>query len=113
MLLLVEGVALAAVGVGYAVLGDGAAGDHSSVLFSALSAVVAGIILIVLGWAVDGCRAWARTPAVVLNVFPLPVAATALQGGAWWVGVPLLVLAGTALYLFATPELRLMFRERA
>ncbi len=80
-------------------------------LFSALAAVVAGVVLVTLGRAVDGGRAWARTPSVVLNVFPLPVALTAFQGGAWWVGVPLLLLAGTALYLFATPELRERFRQ--
>ena len=113
VLLALEGLALTAVGVGYGVLGKGAHGDRTSVLFTAVSAVVAGIVLLVLGWAVDRARAWARTPAVVLNVFPLPVAATAFQGGAWWVGIPLVVLAGTALYLFATPELRLLFRESA
>lgn len=112
-LLVVEGLGLTAVGVAYGVLGKGAQGDRSSVLFTAVAAVLAGLVLLVLGWAIDSSRAWARTPAVVLNVFPLPVAATAFQGGAWEVGVPLVLLAGTALYLFATPELRLLFRERA
>lgn len=111
LLLAFEGLALTTVGIGYAVQGRGANGDRTSVLFSALSAVVGGIVLLTLGRAVERGRAWARTPAVVLNVFPLPVALTAFQGGAWWVGVPLLLLAGTALYLFATPELRERFRQ--
>lgn len=112
-LLALEGVALTAVGVGYAVPGESANGDRSALLFTAVSAVVGGLVLLLLGWAVDRARPWARTPAVVLNVFPLPVAATAFQGGVWEVGVPLVLLAGTALYLFATPELRSLFRERA
>lgn len=111
LLLAFEGLALTAVGIGYAVQGRGANGDRTSVLFGSLFAVVGGIVLLTLGNAVERGRAWARTPAVVLNVFPLPVALTAFQGGAWWVGVPLLLLAGTALYLFATPELRERFRQ--
>jgi hypothetical protein len=35
-----------------------------------------------------------------------------LKAGVWWVAVPLVVLAGSVLYLFATPELRETFRER-
>jgi hypothetical protein len=35
-----------------------------------------------------------------------------LNAGVWWVAVPLVVLAGSVLYLFATPELRETFRER-
>lgn len=111
LLLAVEGLALMAVGIGYGVQGRGANGDRTSVLFTAVSAVVAGIVLLGLGHAIDRGRAWARTPAVVLNVFPFPVALTAFQGGAWWVGVPLILLAGTALYLFSTPELRERFRQ--
>jgi hypothetical protein len=48
---------------------------------------------------------------VVLNLLPLPVAVGAFQGGAWWAGLPMLLLAGSVLYLFATPELRALFRE--
>ena len=49
----------------------------------------------------------------MLNVFPFPLALSMLNAGVWWVAVPLVVLAGSVLYLFATPELRETFRERA
>jgi hypothetical protein len=47
----------------------------------------------------------------VLNVLPLPIALGVLQAGAWWVGLPMLLLAGAVLYLFATPDLRQLFRQ--
>ena len=112
-LLAVEGVALVAVGVVYAVVSrsDDARTGHSPA--AALFAVLAGVVLLAAGPSGrPGARAGPAAPAVVLNVFPLPVALTALQGGAWYVALPLLLLPGTVLYLFATPDLREVFRER-
>ncbi len=112
-LLLLEGVSLTAVGVVYAIVSrsDGAA-DGQFALYAALFAVATGVVLALLARAVDRQRAWARAPAVVLNVLPMPVGLTALESGAWYAAIPLLLLPASVLYLFATPDLRELFRER-
>ena len=46
-------------------------------------------------------RAWARGPAIVLNMLLLPIGFTMAAGGLAWMGVPLMLLglAGAALLL--------------
>jgi hypothetical protein len=112
LLLLLEGAALSALGLGYGGYALSRSGDHLPAELAGVAALVAGVVLLVVGRAVGQGRGWARSPAVTLNIFPLPVAFQALAAGAWWVGVPLLLLAGSVLYLFATPSLRETFRER-
>ena len=140
LLLALEGVLLAAVGIGYGVTSLSEATDRGPAARAgaapggargagvrsrpaapagargegaAAAAVVTGGVLLLLARAVSRGRAWARSPAVVLNVFPFPLALAALDAGAWWVALPLVLLPGAVLYLFATPELRLLFRERS
>ncbi len=108
LLLALEGVALVGLGVEYAVVSH----DSSAALLAAGAAAVTGLVLLVLARAADRARRWARSPAVVLNVFPLPVGLTALQSGAVYVGLVLMLLPATVLYLFATPDLREVFRDR-
>jgi hypothetical protein len=110
-LLLVEGAALSVLGVGYGVHALNGTGDHTPALLAAVAALLTGIGLVLLGRGAGRERGWARSPAVVLNVFPLPLSLEAFRAGAWWIGLPLLVLPATVLYLFATPELRDTFRE--
>lgn len=112
LLLVLEGTALACLGLGYGGYALSRLGDHGAAALAGAAAVAAGAVLVLLGRAAGREKGWARSPAVTLNVFPLPVAVQALAAGAWWVGVPLLLLAGSVLYLFATPELRDTFRER-
>ena len=102
LLLALEGVALVAVGAADAVVG----GSSTAARVAAAFAVGYGLVLAGLGLALDRRRGWARSPAVVLNVFPLPIAAGAFQSGAWWAGLPLAALAGTALYLLFHQEVR-------
>ncbi|MDP9181937.1 MAG: hypothetical protein M3P04_04065 [Actinomycetota bacterium] len=111
LLLALEGVLLGALGIGYGVASLTDTSERAPAELAAAAAVLAGVVLLLLARAVDRERRWARSPAVVLNVFPLPVAVGVLQAGVWWVGVPMLLLAGSVLYLFATPELREAFRE--
>lgn len=111
VLLSVEAVALLLLGLGYGGYSLSQSGDHAPAVLAAAGAVVVGLVLGVLARAAGQGKAWARSPVVVLNVFPLPIAIDAFQGGAWWVGLPLVLLAGTVLYLLATPELRETFRE--
>ncbi len=110
-LLAVEGALLVALGVGYGVASLSDTSERAPAELAAGAAVVIGVVLLLLARGVDRRRGWSRSPAVVLNVFPLPIGLGVLQAGVWWVGVPLLLLAGSVLYLFATPDLREAFRE--
>ena len=56
--------------------------------------------------------AWARGPVVALQLLLAALAYTAFQAGQPLVGIPILVLVATELYLLATPEARLAFLER-
>ena len=111
LLLALEGVLLVALGVGYGVASLTDTSERAPAELAAVTAALMGVVLLLLARAVGRERRWARSPSVVLNVFPLPVAVGVLQAGVWWVGVPMLLLAGSVLYLFATPELREAFRE--
>lgn len=111
LLLAVEGVALLAVGIGYGIGGLSATHDKLPIELAALAAVVGGVLLLLLARGVLALKAWCRSPAIVLNIFPFPLALTQLQAGVWWVALPMAGLAGAVLYLFATPELRDAFRE--
>jgi hypothetical protein len=112
LLLAVEGVALTLVGIGYGLAGLSADGDTAAVELAAAGAVVGGLVLLALARVTDQVKPWSRSPVVVLNVFPFPLALSVLKAGAWWVAVPMVLLAGSVLYLHATPELRAAFRER-
>jgi predicted outer membrane lipoprotein len=112
LLLALEGLLLIGVGIAYAVVGASSGADTLPIELAAAFAVLTGLILLALARATDRERSWARSPAIVLNVFPFPLGLTLLQAGLWWVAVPMVLLAGTTLYLWATPELRETFRER-
>ena len=106
LLLLVEGLGLLALGVGSALQ------DRSrEAVLAALLAALTGLLLIGLARAADRGRGWSRSPAVVVNLFALPIGLSVVDAGEWPVGVGVLSLAVAVLYLFATPELRLAFRE--
>jgi hypothetical protein len=110
LLLAVEGVVLVVVGVTYGVVSVDATQAAPAEL-AAGAAVVTGALLLLLARAAAHGKRWARSPAVVLNIFPLPLALSAVQSDTWYVAVPMVLLAGSVLYLFATPELREAFRE--
>lgn len=109
LLLALEGVALLVLGAVYGLLTVSAAGAPALVV--AGSALLIGLLLLWLARAVSLGKRWARSPAVVINIFPLPLSLNALQSDQWWVAIPMLLLPGAVLYLFATPELRESFRE--
>jgi hypothetical protein len=60
-----------------------------------------------------GARPWARGPVVVLQIL-LGVLGytTAFDGGRPLIGLPVLALVATEIYLLATPEARLAYSER-
>jgi hypothetical protein len=98
-------------GLWYGVVSLGDRSERAPAELEAGAAVVTGLVLLLLARGVDRGKGWARSPAVVLNVFPLPIALTLFSAGLWYVSLLLVALSGTVLYLFATPTLRDTFRE--
>jgi hypothetical protein len=56
---------------------------------------------------------WARGPVIALQLFLAIAGATlAFSAGLPVIGLPILALVGTVLYLLAAPESRLAFEDR-
>ena len=111
VLVAVEGVALTLLGLGYGaagVLGDPF--DRAATLLEAAFAVLVGVLVVLVARGLARTAGWARSPAVVLQLLALPVGVGLVQGQVWYAAVPVLLLAGSVLYLLATPEARLAFR---
>lgn len=56
-------------------------------------------------------RRWARSPAVVAELVTLPAGWDLLQGGRWYLGVPLLAAAAGLLVLLFTPTVSAALTE--
>jgi hypothetical protein len=113
LLVAVEGVGLAALGVGYAVAGLlGRPEDRLATELAALIALAVGLALLPVARALRQERAWARSPVVTLNLFGLPVGYGLAQGRVWLAAVLVLGLSVGVLLLLASPGARLAFRER-
>ena len=87
-----------------------------------LPRAIAEVVFVALGAALLGAAAlglarvssWARGPVVVLQVLlGLLAFTTAFQAERPLIGLPVLLLAATVLYLLATPASRLAYVERA
>ena len=87
-----------------------------SLLRAIATVVFVGIFAAVLGVAAAGLwrlSPWARAPVIAVQVFAgLFGLVSTFQAGQPLIGVPILVLVATELYLLATPEARLAFMER-
>ncbi len=70
--------------------------------FAAIIAIVPGV----LGWALTRRRAWARGPAVVLELLVLAIGGYMISGGLAWLGVPVLVLGLLGVGLLVAPATR-------
>lgn len=113
-LVLGEGAALAALGVGYAVSGLlGHPEDRLGTVLAGLLALLCGAVLVAAGRALRAGSSWPWSPTVLAQLLTAVVAVGLLQGGVWQVGVPLLLLAAGVLYLLATPEARAVYRSQA
>ena len=112
LLVAVEGLALLVLGLVY-----GGAGvvrdpfDRTATLLEAGLAVLAGVLVLLVARGLSEVRGWARSPAVVVQLLALPVGYGLVQGRVWEAAVPVLLLAGSVLYLLMTAEARLAFRE--
>jgi hypothetical protein len=71
-------------------------------VMAALLTLVAGLGLLAVARGLHRRRRWARAPALVTQLLALPVGAGLVQGGRWYVGVPLIGWAlGVLILLFA------------
>lgn len=113
----VVGVEAAAIGVGALVL------LYLTLTSTAesLSRALAEVVVVAAGAAVLAAAAvglwrvsaWARGPVIVLQLLLAALAyTTAFEAGQPVIGLPVLALVATELYLLATPEARLAFFER-
>ncbi len=111
MLVAVEGAALTVLGGAYGVAGVlGEPFDRTATLLEAGFAVLLGVLVLLVARGLLQVRGWSRSPAVVLQLLALPVGVGLVQGEVWVAAVPVLLLAGSVLYLLATPQARLAFR---
>lgn len=113
-IVLAEGVALAATGVAYAASGLlGHPEDRLATVLAGLLGVLTALALLAAGRALRAARSWAWSLVVLVQLLVVVVAVGLLQGGVWPVGLPLLLVAGSVLYLLATPEARAVYRSQA
>lgn len=106
-----EGLALAVLGVGYAVSGLLASPeDRSGAVLLGAIALLVGVLLVPVGRALGRARSWAVSPTVVVQLLVVVVAVGLFQGGVLPVAVPLLAVAGAELYLLSTQESRAALR---
>jgi uncharacterized membrane protein YGL010W len=95
-----EGLLLVGIAVFYVVeLGIATATDVTGALVSAGLALLTAVGLLQVGRGLFRSRRWARSPALVTNLILVPVAVGLLQGGRWYVGLPLLAAAATVVIL--------------
>lgn len=108
----VQGAALVVLGAGYTVAGVvGDPFDRAATVLQGGFAVVAGLLVLLVARGLGQRRGWARSPAVVLQLLALPVGYGLLQGRVLYAAAPVLGLAVLVLYLLASPEARLTFRD--
>jgi hypothetical protein len=78
------------------------AGATGLTLFVVLVAALFGLFV----WALSGRRAWARGPAIVLELLLLPAGYSLLVSGLAIIGIPVLLLAGATVALLLAPATR-------
>jgi hypothetical protein len=113
----VVGIEAAAIGAGALVLlwltltrtADSLGRALAEVVLVGAGAVVLAVAAVGL-WRV---AAWARGPVIAVQLLLAALAyTTAFEAGQPLIGVPVLVLVATELYLLATPEARLAYFQR-
>jgi hypothetical protein len=80
-------------------------------VMAALLTLLAGLGLLAVARGLRRARRWARAPALVTQLLAVPVAVGLLQGGRWYVGVPLLLWALVVLALLFTPAVAEVLEE--
>ena len=112
LLVALQGALLVAGGLAYAVAG--LLGDPSDRLGAAVGALLIaglGALVLLVARALDRTRRWARSPAVVVQLFSLPVGFQLTQTRFWPAGAVALVLAVAVLLQLAAPDARVAFED--
>ncbi len=110
--LLLEGLALLVVSALLLDLGATRQPENRvGLLLQALLAAVAGVLLALSSRPLLRCRAWVRSPLVVVQLLILPVGVGLVQAQVWWAAAPVLALPLAVLVLLATPPARVPFQE--
>jgi hypothetical protein len=78
------------------------AGAAGLTVFVVLIAALFGLFV----WALAGRRAWARGPAIVLELLLLPAGYSLVTSGLAVIGIPVLLLAGATVALLLAPATR-------
>ena len=104
LLVLLQALGLAGVAVFYVVeLFVADAADRAGAVAAGIIALICGVGLLLVARGLAGARRWARSPALVIQLLAVPVAVGLLQGGRWYVGLPLLLWAIAVTVLLFTP----------
>jgi len=107
-----EGLLLVGICAFYLVeLAVATATDVARALVSGGLALLAALGLLQVGRGLFRARRWARSPALVTNLILLPVSVGLLQGGRWYVGVPLLAGAAAVVVLLFSSSVNATLEE--
>ena len=110
LLVAVEGVALAVLGLGYGVAAvAGEPFDRTAALLEGGFTLLAGLLVLLVARGLARTAGWSRAPTVVLQLLAVPVGVGLVQGRVWYAAVPVLGLATAVLYQLATPQARAAF----
>ena len=101
-----QGLGLLGVAVFYLVeTALGRAEETRGALITAALAAFAGLAVLLVARGIARGRRWSRAPAIVTQLFLLPIAVAQLQGGLWAVGGPMLLWGLVLLGLLLSPAL--------
>ncbi|MBG6140933.1 hypothetical protein [Longispora fulva] len=78
---------------------SGRAGSSRLANFVTIYSAVYAVFLILAGWAVYSRKSWSRGPAVMLELFLLPIGYYMVTGGQPLLGVPVIVLGLLGVFL--------------
>jgi hypothetical protein len=77
--------------------------SYATAIAITVCAALAAAALLAVARALLAGRRWGRAPAVITQLFLVPVAISMLQGERWYVGAPLIAWAVAVLVLLFTP----------
>jgi hypothetical protein len=106
-LLLAETVAVTLI-VGYLLYRDFTSEEviwRDALIVTGFAAIIA-VVLGLLSWALTRRRAWARGPAVVLELMLLAIGGFMISGGLAWLGILVLLLGVLGVGLLVAPGTR-------
>ncbi|MEV6525310.1 hypothetical protein AB0M43_25480 [Longispora sp. NPDC051575] len=85
---------------------SGRAGSARLANFVTVYAAAYAVLLLFVGWAVFRRRSWSRGPAMMLELFLLPIGYYMVAGGQPLLGVPVIALGALGVFLTLHPRTR-------